>query len=153
VGNNSNANKSEQLGMSAGKANGILRKQLLFKYVQIVGDDICFKCEELIESVDELSIEHKLPWQGRDTSRFWDLDNIAFSHIRCNVPHEYGGKQLRRVGPEGTAWCIGHQAFLPIEKFQSRAEHWNGLQHYCKECRIPVRRAQYQRNRASATTS
>lgn len=76
--------KSKELGMPFGTANHRLRKAILFKYIKRCEDDICFKCKEQIVSVDELSVEHKKPWQGRDITLFWDLDNIAFSHLLCN---------------------------------------------------------------------
>ena len=150
--NNGNTIKAEQLGMSGGKANAILRKSILFKYVQLAGHDSCFVCHTPIESADEMSIEHKLPWQNRDVARFWDLDNISFSHRRCNVPHEYGAKRLQKAGPEGTAWCSGHRAFLSVESFHTHGERWNGLQKYCITCRIPGRKAQYVRDRAKNST-
>lgn len=80
----SNKLKSKQLGMPFGTASGRLRKQILFRYVVRCGDDICFKCKRKIKNIDNLSIEHKKPWQGKDTALFWDLDNIAFSHLECN---------------------------------------------------------------------
>lgn len=77
--------KSKQLGMPFGTANGKLRKAILFKYIKKCKDDICFKCNLIIETVEELSIEHKKPWQGKNIELFWDLSNIAFSHLKCNI--------------------------------------------------------------------
>ena len=39
-----------------------------------------------IKTVEGLSIEHKTPWLDRENAKelFWDLDNIAFSHLSCN---------------------------------------------------------------------
>lgn len=36
-------------------------------------------------SADDWSIEHIEPWIGVDPDLFWDLDNITFSHKKCNV--------------------------------------------------------------------
>jgi hypothetical protein len=36
--------KSKQLGIPWGTANNKLRKLLLFKYIKIAGEDVCFKC-------------------------------------------------------------------------------------------------------------
>lgn len=77
--------KSKQLGMSHGTASNRLKKQILFSLVQETKKDICFQCGEKIKSVKEFSIEHKVPWLDKDTDLFWDLDNIAFSHLSCNV--------------------------------------------------------------------
>lgn len=37
--------------------------------------------------MDELSIEHKTPWLDSEDPKalFFDLNNIAFSHLSCNV--------------------------------------------------------------------
>ena len=37
--------------------------------------------------MSDLSIEHKVPWMSADNpiDAFFDLDNIAFSHLKCNV--------------------------------------------------------------------
>ena len=77
--------KAAQLGMPWGTANNRLRKSIMFKYIKMAGDDICFRCEKVIERIEDLSIEHKLSWQGVSTQLYWDLDNIAFSHLSCNT--------------------------------------------------------------------
>jgi len=89
---NNNQKKADQLGMPAGTAANRLRKQLLFKYVQLAGDDHCYACSEKIESVDDFTIEHKQKWLDVDPDLFWNLDNIAFSHKECNIPHSYREK-------------------------------------------------------------
>ena len=78
--------KSKQLGMTYGKARGILSRQLLFEFVQLLKKDVCFQCGEIIKTVRELSIDHKTPWLDSDNpkDRFFDTDNIAFSHLSCN---------------------------------------------------------------------
>lgn len=49
--------------------------------------NFCHQCGNEIESENELSVEHKEPWLDSDnpTDKFFDLDNIAFSHLKCNV--------------------------------------------------------------------
>lgn len=131
---NSNKRKDATLGMPHGTANGRLRKNILFHLLRKLNENVCFKCGQKIEKVEDLSIEHKLPWEGRSAELFWDLDNIAFSHLHCNRPHERGngGRALRKIGPEGTAWCSGCQDFLPIEKFYNKQTRWNGFTSNCK---------------------
>lgn len=82
----SNQKKSEQLGIPHGTAQNKLRKKILFHLMQKCGMDTCFQCGEKIESIDKLSIEHKKPWLDSDdpVGLFFDLDNIAFSHLYCN---------------------------------------------------------------------
>lgn len=81
-----NKKKDSLLGMSHSTANHKLKKAIIFKFVQLNGLDICFQCEEKIESIDDLSIEHKTPWMSSENpiESFFDLDNIAFSHLSCN---------------------------------------------------------------------
>lgn len=80
-----NKNKSEFLGMPHGTASAQLRKMILFDLVKKCGLDTCYRCGEKIESIDDLSIEHKEAWLGVDVKLFWDLNNIAFSHLNCNI--------------------------------------------------------------------
>ncbi len=86
---NSNMNKSEKLGMPHGTANGRLKKAIMFMLVQRLGMDTCYRCGKKIETVKELSIEHIVSWEmAKDpVATFFDLDNIAFSHLSCNSTH------------------------------------------------------------------
>ena len=98
-----NKKKSEQLGMPHGTANARLRKMILFSLIQEINKDICFQCGKKIENIDNLSIEHKIPWLDNDINLFWDLDNIAFSHLKCNSS---AGRRPNKIEwPEGKAWC------------------------------------------------
>ncbi len=83
---NSNKRKSEQLGMPVGTAANRLRKMILFSLVQKLGLDTCYRCKEPIMSIDDLSIEHIEPWLDSEDpiDLFFDLSNIAFSHMKCN---------------------------------------------------------------------
>jgi hypothetical protein len=128
--------KSAFLGMPHGTAANRLRKMVMFHLLQKHGENICFQCAEKIETVDELSIEHKLPWEGVNVELFWSLDNIAFSHRRCNIPHNYRGNGVwrRKVGPEGTSWCRRCKDFLPVAGFSKNRTRWNGLQSWCNKC-------------------
>lgn len=83
----SNKKKSDQLGMSYGSASHRLRKIILFKLLQDAGLDVCFQCGKRILKIEELSIEHKIPWLDSEdpVALFFDLGNIAFSHLKCNT--------------------------------------------------------------------
>jgi len=89
-----NAIKSEQLGMSFGKAGNILRKNIMFSLVEKCEMNTCYRCGEKIESVDDMSIEHKENWLHSENpvELFFDIDNIAFSHSNCNSAN----KRIRR---------------------------------------------------------
>lgn len=85
--NNSTRKKKEQLGINPGTASSMLKKSLLFQMAQKLSLDYCYQCKERIVSVDQFSIEHKEPWLDSDDpiKLFFDLDNIAFSHLSCNA--------------------------------------------------------------------
>lgn len=84
---NSLRKKQEQLGMPLGTASAKLRKSILFSLLKETGKNICFQCGRIIENEDELSIEHKIPYLDSKNPKelFFDLNNIAFSHLSCNV--------------------------------------------------------------------
>ena len=84
---NAKRKKREQLGMDDSTASHKLRKLILFSLVQQTAQDICFRCQTKIKTVEELSIEHKTPWldSSNPINTFFDLNNIAFSHLRCNI--------------------------------------------------------------------
>lgn len=139
-----NKRRSDFLGVSFSTANQRLRKMILFRLLRKCGENTCFKCKESIDRIEDLSTEHIKPWEGISVDLFWDLENIAFSHIRCNTPHRWGnpnfGKEFGRHkktehAPEGTAWCSGHKDYLLIEAFHSNERNVNGVASYCKECR------------------
>lgn len=81
------ARKSKLLGMPFGTASGRLRKMLMFSLVQRLGIDICHQCKRLIETTEELSIEHESGWQLADdpVHAFFDLSQVSFSHLDCNI--------------------------------------------------------------------
>jgi len=89
--------KQEQLGMPHGTATSQLRKSILFECVQRLDLDNCYRCGEKIQTLREFSIEHKQNWlDSHDpVTLFFDLDNIAFSHLTCNISS--GRRQTRRV--------------------------------------------------------
>jgi len=95
--------KAAALGMSHGTAANKLRKMILFSLVCRLNLNMCYRCDGEILSVDDLSIEHKEAWMQADDliQSFFDLGNIAFSHLSCNSaagerPHKkYFSKEER----------------------------------------------------------
>jgi hypothetical protein len=141
---NSNKKKSETLGMPHGTACHRLRKNILFHLLCRLEENICYRCGKTIESVDDLSVEHIKPWEGISAELFWDISNIDFSHLRCNVPHRRPGHaenfkhpfhQKTVNAPEGKAWCSGHKDYVAIDGFHTNVRNINGVASYCKECR------------------
>ena len=113
----SNNEKTKFLGMPIGTAQNRLKKNILFSLVQETGKDICFRCGKKIESVDELSIEHKKPWLKESIDLFWNLENISFSHLNCN-----SGARRNRKGK------LVHGTRHGYEKYKCRCDK-------CKEAK------------------
>ena len=119
--------------MPFGTACGQLRKQVLYMVADKAGMLDCFVCSARIEEPDDLTIEHKAPWLDVDPGLFWDLDNIAFSHRGCNLPHRRGGSRKYQEGMANCKIC----GVLPIEQFSIKT---NGYpRSYCKPCRAERR--------------
>jgi hypothetical protein len=132
-----NKRKTEILGIPYGTAGNRLRKMVLFHLLKKHGENICFKCGDTIAEIDELSIEHIESWQLGGAQLFWDMKNIAFSHLRCNrqsVSLPGSGTSSRKIGPDGTAWCNRCKQFLPGESFFRNRSNWNGYANRCKMC-------------------
>jgi len=74
------------LGQPIGTAAHRLRKMIIFDMCKKLSLDMCYRCHLRIEKIEELSIDHKKPYlNGDDPLRlFWDINNIAFSHSKCN---------------------------------------------------------------------
>ncbi len=87
--NKGDAGKSAQLGENFSAAHNRLRKMILFDLVKRLGLDVCYRCGKKIQTARELSIEHIVDWQGSSNpiGLFYDLTNIAFSHLTCNSAH------------------------------------------------------------------
>lgn len=138
------SSKDKFLGISYGTACNKLKKQIMFSLLQRLGEDTCFKCEKTIDDVSELSVEHKVPWENRENGveLFWDLDNIAFSHLRCNVPHTYrnGNSHLNEQAPTGTLWCSGHKTYINISEFWRNYTQVTGYDSRCKRCKAYERK-------------
>lgn len=129
--------KAAILGMPYGTACHRLRKMILFHIIQRHRENTCFKCGKPIDDIKELSIEHKEPWQIGGASLFWDINNIAFSHLKCNrqsVSLPGTGKSLRKIGVDGMVWCNRCKQFLPVEKFYKNCSNWNGYNNRCADC-------------------
>ena len=118
---NSNQSKANFLGMPWGTANARLRKSILFDLVRQLGQDECYKCHKQIQVIEEFSIEHKQPWENISVELFWDISNIAFSHLRCNIGtfnriktscingHLLTGNNVipeTRISPKGVLWKV-----------------------------------------------
>ena len=77
----------ELLGEYDATANYRLLRMLLWQLVVETGKDICFRCGERIIKRADFSVDHKEAWRSAPVPRaaFFDLANIAFSHLGCNT--------------------------------------------------------------------
>lgn len=78
--------KKMQLGMNPSTAANRLVKDLLWSFILQSNRGNCCKCN-LPMARDTFSIEHIEPWLDSDdpVKVYFDLENIGFSHLRCNV--------------------------------------------------------------------
>lgn len=136
----SNQKKNDQLGMPFGTANNRLRKAILLNLLKKLNENICFQCGKTINDVDQLSIEHKVAWLDNDPALFWDLDNIAFSHLSCNISaadRSFSVGNVRtwsRKHDQHTAYCPACEQTLTKDKFYPNKSSKTGVASYCKAC-------------------
>lgn len=78
--------KKQQLGMNPSTASHRLVKDILWKLIVQTNQDTCCKCGEPM-SRETFSIEHVTPWLDSEdpAGLYFDLNNINFSHLSCNV--------------------------------------------------------------------
>lgn len=114
----------ELLGADYGKLNHQLRSKFIFSLVQRTGRDICYRCGQKIESLDEFSIEHKESYVNKDSETakklYFDMNNITFSHLSCNCA----------ASTQGT----GKFGYFGIKKV-SGVPQGKGLMEYVATCR------------------
>ncbi len=77
--------KQKQLGMNPSTAANRLTKDILFAFIQ-ADEHVCHQCGGELTRED-FSIEHIVPWLDSENPKelYFDLNNIAFSHLKCNV--------------------------------------------------------------------
>ena len=77
--------RKDFLGMEHGAATHRLRVMVIFALAVQCGRDVCFRCGKKIANASEISIDHKIDWEGVSPDLFWDVNNVAFSHRKCNT--------------------------------------------------------------------
>lgn len=136
MGKNSTLKKSQYLGMSLGTASQRLTRRILFRLLQKNREDYCFKCKNKIETIEELTVEHIKPWLNIEANLFWNLDNIAFSHHKCNIVHT-----TNRRCKVGFFWCQHCRKCLGAERFGSPKDETGRKRSYCNSCRYTRKKA------------
>ena len=122
--------KSKQLEMSFSTANGRLRKMILFDLVCKLGLNVCHRCGEPM-NLKTLSIDHKEDWLHREVELFWDMENIAFSHLSCNNAASTPRNKVKV--PEGHLYCSRCKKPVPIEDFSLKQTE-KPYQRTCRNC-------------------
>src|SRR5271157_75691 len=98
----SQAKMAAQLGMTFGRARVILQRQIFLSLAQATGRDMCYRCGKRIEKWQDLSVDHKQPWLDVSAELFWDLNNIAFSHLYpCNARATRQPNKFKHLAPVG----------------------------------------------------
>lgn len=71
--------------MNPSTASARLLKDILFDFVSKSGH-VCFRCKGTMLR-ENFSIEHKVAWLDTEdpVELFFNLDNIAYSHLDCNI--------------------------------------------------------------------
>jgi hypothetical protein len=128
----SSERKARHLGVSFGAAANQLRKRLLFKYVSMAGDAKCYRCGCQIESVEQFSVEHKQPWQSSPDPKdaFFSQDNIAFSHLRCNISFREPKEECPRghtFTEENTRTDRNRRECIECNRIRNREHYRNNL--------------------------
>lgn len=126
--------KNEQLGMNPSTASAKLLKDILFSLILETNKNYCFHCGIKLTR-ETFSIEHKVPWLHSENPKelFFNLNNISFSHLECNVKAKRsGGNKLRKSREDNEAWCGKCKSFLDKSEFYSSTTRWNGVKSLCK---------------------
>ena len=116
------AKKREQLGMDPGTANHRLQRDILFRLVEELGYNSCFRCDGPMTR-QNFSTEHIEPWldSSDPIGFFFDLNNIVFSHQSCNYKAGRGNQvheTLRHRRDKENQKRREHWASLPIPERQ-----------------------------------
>lgn len=96
--------KKKQLGMDGGTASSRLKKTIMYDLAKKLNLHYCFQCGSEIESINEFTIEHKVPWLDSENPKelFFSLDNIGFSHHKCNVKAARKVNKGSDISPHGS---------------------------------------------------
>jgi hypothetical protein len=126
------------LGLPVSKASHTLKKRLFFNFLKQLNLDICYRCNNKILSAEELSVDHKIEWRYDKPELFWDLNNIAYSHRKCNKPRSRKGilqPLYRKQCPSNESWCSGCKTCRSNLFFSRNVRgKADGLHYNCKQC-------------------
>lgn len=90
------------------------------------GYDVCHTCD------NRLCVRPTHLFLGTRSENMWDASR------KGRLPNTQ--LKLRKVGPEGTAWCFNCQQFREIINFSRNNSRFNGLGAECKPCKADNRK-------------
>ena len=120
--------KDHELLGNANTARRKLYKAILYDMALKLTLHYCYRCGKTIDRVEDLSIDHKISWRlSSDPAKsFFDLNNIAFSHLRCNV--SAGDRTLAIRHKKSITHCPkGHE-------YTNHNTRMYGNRRNCREC-------------------
>lgn len=137
---NTNARKASLLGMPFGTAQSQLKKKLLFHLAGKLGMLQCYRCRDLIKSLDNFSIEHTESWQYAKVpvDIFFDVEKIAFSHLACNIGAAFKPNKIKSV--EGMSWCYKCKMYRLDEEFSETMKQRPTGSRWCRNCNSYIKR-------------
>lgn len=113
--------KSNQLGLNSSTASAQLLKDILFSFVK---DIPCYRCG-LTLARDTFSIDHKEPWldSKNPTELYFSIDNISFSHLKCNIEAARKTKKYATTEERNKARNIRESAAWRAKTPEERKAH------------------------------
>ena len=110
--------KKQQLGMNTSTATNRLTRDLLFKFIVLSGKNECYRCKQPMTR-QEFSIEHVTPWLDSEdpVGLFFDLDNVSFSHQKCNTRWvDHKKKTQEEMLAANRNWKKENRIYDPVER-------------------------------------
>ena len=137
---NNNEKKTIVLGMPHNKARHQLMKAILFHLIQKLGLDICYRCNKKIETIKDLSVDHKKAWLNSSNARelYFDLDNVGFSHLTCNC--SFANHKKTEEQKQNLSFInAGRNATLPFDRvieIREKIKQGEGIRKTAREYNI-----------------
>jgi len=137
----------KRFGIAVSTARYQLLKNLLFKFLLETGKNSCFRCGETMTSKD-FTLEHIKPWAWDNNALelFMDINNISFSHFRCNAGNTRTNSERAKKGhismrkhTDTHATCSLCGQNKERKEFNKNRSNISGLQSSCKSCRQKLR--------------
>lgn len=130
-----NLKKNKQLEMNASTASHRLRRNIMYHLAKKLGEHYCYQCGAEIESVEDFTVEHKVPWIDSPNPRelFFSMDNIAFSHYSCNIG---AARRILSICPSLASYKKGCRCLECVELHRTSTR--NGMKRHRERKQAPL---------------